>query len=324
MCSTLHSYLTTMERKSFFKALGLIAAGNFLPNTIKAEVTAPLINSAPNRVLRIAHLTDTHISNDETAKQGFVKCLHHIQNMQDKPDLIINGGDAIEDALYRTKPDVKKQWGLWHSILKNESGIKVYNTLGNHDIWGLYTEKRDFLYGKKFAEEMLHLDNTFSSVDINGWHIVFLDSTQKKSNGLWYTAKLGEEQTDWLEHDLQSVSPETPVMVVSHIPILAANIFLDDVKQRFGKFHVPGSWVHTDVKSIVGIFNKHKNVKLCLSGHIHLQDRVEYNGVTYCCNGAVAGDWWDNEYYHETRAGFGLVDLFADGSFRNEYVSYHA
>ena len=320
----MHGQSITMERKSFLKALGLVAAGNFLPNSTKAEVTAPIIQIPAHRVLRIAHLTDTHISNNENAKKGFVKCLHHIQNMKDKPDIIINGGDAIEDALYKTKPDVKKQWGLWHSILKNESSLKVHNTLGNHDIWGLYTEKKDFLYGKKFAQEMMQLDNTFSSIDINGWHIVFLDSTQKKSNGLWYTAKLGEEQTDWLERDLKIVAPQTPIMVVSHIPILAANIFLDDVKQRFGKFHIPGSWMHTDVKNIVSIFNKYENVKLCLSGHIHLQDRVEYNGVTYCCNGAVAGDWWDNEYYHETRAGFGLVDLFADGSFKNEYVSYHA
>lgn len=311
-----------MERKSFFKALGLIAAGNFLPNTIKAEVAAPLINSEPKRVMRIAHITDIHISKDKTAIDGFTKCLHYIQNMQDTPDMIINGGDAIEDALLRTKSAVRNQWNLWHDILKNENSLSTYHTIGNHDVWGLYSEKRDFLYGKKFAQEMLELDGTYRSIDANGWHIIFLDSTQKKANGLWYTAKLGEEQMDWLKNDLAAVNMATPVLVVSHIPILCANVFLDDVKQRFGKFHIPGSWMHNDVKEIMQIFNRHKNVKLCLSGHIHLQDKVQYNGVTFCCNGAVAGDWWRNEYYHETKAGFGVVNLFDDGSFTNEYIHY--
>ena len=304
------------------RSLGLLAAGNLVAGAVQSNTVSVDAPKGPQRVLRIAHLTDVHISENKDAVKGFEKCLHYIQNMPDAPDYIINGGDAIEDALFRTKPDVKKQWGLWHGILKSECGIQVHNTLGNHDIWGLYTEKRDFLYGKKFAQEMMHMDNTFRSVDINGWHIIFLDSTQKKSNGLWYTAKLGEEQMDWLERDLAATDAKTPVMIVSHIPILCANIFLDEVKQRFGKFHIPGSWMHNDVKDIVALFNRHDNVKLCLSGHIHLQDRVEYNGVNYFCNGAVSGDWWKNTFYHETKAGFAMVDLYDDGSFKNTYTHY--
>ncbi|MBK7443549.1 MAG: metallophosphoesterase [Bacteroidetes bacterium] len=311
-----------MERKQFLKALGLIGAGSILPGQIKANRIDLPVKPDKQRVLRIAHITDIHIADHKAASKGFAKCLHSIQNMEDAPDFIINGGDAIEDALFRTKPDVNKQWALWHAILKNECSLKIKNTLGNHDIWGLYTEKKDFLYGKKFAQEKLHLDKTYYSFDANGWHFIFLDSTQKKSNGLWYTAKLGAEQMEWLENDLASIAPSTPVLVVSHIPILCANVFLDDVKQRFGKFQIPGSWMHNDVKEIVALFNKYKNVKLCVSEHIHLQDKVEYNGITFCCNGAVSGDWWKNEYYHETRAGYAVIDLFNDGSFLNIYVSY--
>lgn len=37
------------------------------------------------------------------------------------------------------------------------------------------------------------------------------------------------------------------------------------------------------------VFNQYKNVKLAVSGHIHLTDRVNNNGVSYCCNGAILG-----------------------------------
>ncbi len=70
-----------------------------------------------------------------------------------------------------------------------------------------------------------------------------------------------------------------------------------------------------------GGFNQHKNVKLAVSGHIHLTDRVDYNGVSYCCNGAVSGRWWFGKYQH-TEAGYAIIDLYDDGSFTNTYVSY--
>jgi len=50
--------------------------------------------------------------------------------------------------------------------------------------------------------------------------------------------------------------------------------------------------MHVDAAKIKDLFAKHKNVKLCLSGHLHLVDRVDYNGVTYLCDGAVCGGWW--------------------------------
>jgi hypothetical protein len=126
----------------------------------------------------------------------------------------------------------------------------------------------------------------------------------------------------WLASDLAGVNPATPVMIVSHIPILSASVFLDDYKIRSGKFNIPGSWMHTDVKEIMQLFSRHQNVKIYLSGHIHMFDHVEYNNISFYCNGAVSGDWWKNMTYHETQAGYAIVDLYNDGSFTNQYLSY--
>jgi 3',5'-cyclic-AMP phosphodiesterase len=79
--------------------------------------------------------------------------------------------------------------------------------------------------------------------------------------------------------------------------------------------------MHADARRIKDLFLKHPNVKLCLSGHIHLRDSLEYNGVTYACNGAVCGNWWQGNY-QETKPGYAIVDLWNDGTHKIEYVTY--
>jgi hypothetical protein len=68
-------------------------------------------------------------------------------------------------------------------------------------------------------------------------------------------------------------------------------------------------------------------VRLCLSGHMHLLDRVEVDGVTFVCGGAVSGGWWRGPHEpKETAArcpnGYGLVTLRPDGSFTHEYRDF--
>ena len=308
-----------MHRRNWLKGWGATALLSAVPSV---KVFSSPASAAPKRVLRIAHLTDIHLQHGKEAPQGLTDCLHHLQSLHPAPDFIFNGGDTIDDALMHTKEHVKGEWDLWDSILKNECDIPVEHCIGNHDVWGLPTAKFDSLYGKKFALERMQLDHSYRSFDKNGWHFIVLDSTHEKKNGIWYTAKLGDEQTEWLAADLASVSENTPVLILSHIPILTATVFLDDYQIRNGKFELPGGWMHTDVKEIMNILHAHPNVKLCISGHIHLADHVVYNGIHFYCNGAVAGDWWKNEYYHETRAGYAVIDLFDDGSFTNQYQSY--
>ena len=48
-------------------------------------------------------------------------------------------------------------------------------------------------------------------------------------------------------------------------------------------------------------------------------DVTEYLGVSYVCNGAVSGGWWGGNY-QEFGPGYTIIDLFADGTFRNTYT----
>jgi len=110
-----------------------------------------------------------------------------------------------------------------------------------------------------------------------------------------------------------------PVLVMSHIPILTALLMIED--NIVNKWTMLGGDMHTDTAKIIDLFYEYPNVKLCLSGHLHMRDKVVYNNVTYLCNGAVSGAWWKGQR-RETAPGYGVIDLFADGRFEESYVPY--
>ncbi len=128
---------------------------------------------------------------------------------------------------------------------------------------------------------------------------------------------------DWFKADLAATPTTTPIVIVTHVPIIsAANFFDHSDKPELGPdITVKRTRMHVDHREFDALFQKHRNVKLCLSGHLHQLDKVEYNGVTYICDGAVCGDKWNGPRKH-TPEGYGLVDLYADGTFSHQYVAY--
>lgn len=291
-----------------------------------------LVNMIPNparkRTLRIAHLTDIHVQPEKGAPDGMQAAIAHALSQKEKPNLMITGGDLIMDALGATKERTKAQWDIYQRVIRENVKIPVRHTIGNHDVWGWgdrakYSSESKF--GKVWACETLEMAKLYYSFDQAGWHIVVLDSTHPVMKdgavGNGYTARLDEEQFEWLKSDLAGTPKKTPILVVTHIPIIAVCSMFDGENEKTGNWVIPGAWMHIDARRIKDLFKAHPNVKLCISGHEHLLDQVVYNSVTYFCNGAVSGGWWGGDY-HECTYGYTLVDLFDDGSFENRYVPY--
>ena len=90
-----------------------------------------------------------------------------------------------------------------------------------------------------------------------------------------------------------------------------------------GMIETTGGLQHLDLGKIHTLFKKYPNVKLCLSGHLHVIDRVDYFGVSYLSNPAVCGNWW-KPTPHLDRFGemYTTLDLFKDGTFDVQYVDY--
>lgn len=303
-----------MKRRSVLKSLtGL--GGLLLAPAI--GITAPL--TTKTKVMRIAHLTDIHLKDHFDAPKRFAKCLHHVQQQYPKPELILNGGDIVYDMNKEQLTTINAQWKLVQELMKQECNIPVQYCLGNHDIWWNENNKGQAIYGKQYSMDQLKLSSPYYSFKKNGWKFIILDSVHLDIDGTWYIGKLGEAQFTWLENELKNTPADVPVLVMSHIPILTATLMVED--NIVNKWEMLGGDMHTDTAKIIKLFYQHPNVKLCLSGHIHLRDKVVYNGVTYICNGAVSGAWWEGNK-RETAPGYGLIDLYSDGTFEEQYVNY--
>jgi len=300
-----------MQRRKALRNIG----GLLLLPTISNAIT--VADQKP--VLRVAHITDIHLKNDLDAPKKFTQCLHHLQQQSPKVNLVLNGGDMVFDMNKEQIGTINDQWKLFMDTVKKESNIQTQYCLGNHDIWWNEDSKADAFYGKKYSMDKLELAKPYYSFIKAGWKFIVLDSTHLDIDNTWYIGKLGEEQFNWLAEELKATPKETPVLVMSHIPILTALLMIED--DIVNKWTMLGGDMHTDTAKIINLFYQHPNVKLCLSGHLHMRDKVIYNGVTYLCNGAVSGAWWKGNR-RETAPGYGLIDLFADGTFEESYVNY--
>jgi Icc protein len=291
-------------------------------------------SAAPTRKrqLRIAHLTDIHIQPELEAARGLESCFVHVQSLsdrgQDSADMILTGGDTIMDSLAAGMDRTKLQWSLWNKARKDHCSLDIKSIIGNHDVWGWDNPKAgtngdEPLYGKKWACDEFGREKPWESFDRGGWHIVLLDSTFPFKQS--YIGKLDDTQWDWLERDVASVPASTPILLASHIPILSVHPVASTkaVAGPDGRpdIEVVGNLIHTDFDRFQKLFIKHRNVKACISGHLHIVEQIDYGGVRYVCNGAVSAGWWRG-LHRGTDFGYSLVDLYDDGTVESTYVTY--
>ncbi len=319
--------MNPLTRRTFLGGAGALALGTAFSPAAVAAAPAAAPTAARRRVLRVAHLTDLHVLPDLHAPEGMAAALRHAQAAG--PDLLFFGGDLVMDSLKTEKEKVLGYWDVWDRVFAAEVKTPYQLCLGNHDIlgWAIHDQPgvaSDPDYGKALALKRLGMRQRYYSFDQAGWHFVVLDSMQQDfGNKHGYTARLDDEQFAWLGRDLAATPAATPVCVLSHIPLLSVCVFFDDDLESTGSWVVPGAWAHIDARRIKDLFHRHPNVKVCLSGHVHLVDDITYLGVRYLCNGAVSGGWWKGKY-QEFGPAYALVDFYDDGSVENQLVSYQA
>ncbi len=307
-----------MKRKTFLQTSVAVIGSSLLPSISFAE-------EVKTKTIRFAHITDIHVKPGIIPETGMAKALQHVQQLRSKVDFIINGGDSIMDALEADKQKTQIQWELFKNILQKENSLPIYHTIGNHDIWGWFIKndrpESDRLYGKVWAVEMLEMKKRYYSFAKGNWHFIVLDSTQLNPAG-GYIGKLDAEQLDWLQQELKNVPSEKFICIVSHIPILSicSGLFFDKTETN-GDLLIKRNLMHTDFLELKKIFLPYPNIKVSISGHIHLQDEVEYLGIKYFCNGAVSGNWW-NGSFQEFAPAYAVMELSNDGKVKRTMMKY--
>ena len=296
-------------------AAGFLGLSKFVGNEIQA---AP----ASGNGFKFAFLTDIHVSSKLRSAEGLRMCVESVNKLPAETAFVLTGGDLIMDALAVDAAEVREQWAIFDDCMKNLR-LPVHHTIGNHDIGGWspknLMQRSDAEYGKDLFASKFGKGRTYRSFDHQGWHFVILDSIQFDEATQEYYGWIDDAQLAWLEADLQLAGPQTPVIVVTHIPFFSvwAQVHGDPRKGENPKSLVNNA---STVRKLLGKYN----VKLVLSGHGHLCERIElahFNRTTYIQGGAVCGLWWKGKVSGSPE-GYGVVTCKPDGNFEYEYRDY--
>ena len=303
-------------------AAGVGAALGGMPSltragTADAGTTQPVPPTPPG-AFRIAHLTDMHVDPSRRGDAGFALALRSLEAY--RPSLILTGGDHVMDASGQEKHQAVAWYDAYEKTLAENTQLPTFPCIGNHDVYGWTTKTAspaDKDFGKAMALDRLKLKQRYYSFDRGGWHFVILDNIMRREP--LYYGNLDAEQTEWLKADL--AANKLPAVVMTHIPLLSITSMFDGGKKSEGNaYSTSDANMHHNVRPLLKLLAANR-VKLCLSGHMHQVDQVEYLGITFCCNGAVCGNWWTGPHL-EFPEGYGIVDLYPDGTFENHYVTY--
>jgi len=286
---------------------------SYLLVTLFFILTINYLHAQSNKKFRFIFMTDIHITDQNHAAEGFQKAIDKAESLN--PDFIVTGGDLIMDALSQQYSRADSLYNLYTG-LKKRFTHSVYDCMGNHEIWAwdknLKVDTTLAEYGKGMYTK--RIKPAYYSVNLNGWHFIFLSSVQRDYGGLYF-GNIDENQIKWLQNDLSKIDTKTPIAIVTHIPLMTLQAqFYNGSLAANNKGDVV-----TNAKDVLKLCNGY-NLKLVLQGHLHYYEKMEISGINFITGGAVCGSWWKGPY-SGTQEGFVVVD--ADGEKLNaSYFDY--
>lgn len=198
----------------------------------------------------VLQLTDCHLYADPS--QGLLgintlstldQVISHTQQTLGTPDLVIATGDLVHDA---SDAAYKRLRSRLVSL-----GAPAYCLPGNHDT----PEK---------LHRFLNQDNvhTTFSVQLNGWSLIFLDSTIPGETAGY----LKQEQLELLEDELTRHADQHTLICLHHQPVSVGSQWIDSIGLN-----------NTD--SLLSILDRHPQVKGVVCGHIHQKFEGKHRSI---------------------------------------------
>ncbi|MCE5179011.1 MAG: metallophosphoesterase [Proteiniphilum sp.] len=256
-----------------------------------------------------AFLTDVHLNanNFDVSSKGLRQALEHAKSKE--VDFVIFGGDLVDLDGLQPQDSLKADSLLsaFKSII-DESGIEAYFTIGNHDRFYTYRNKTDSSGFELFSK---HLGDTYFSFDRQGVHFVVLNSVQIDDSTRNY--HVGPEQIEWLKADLSKLSPQTPLVVSTHVPF--QSLYYPAVEGV-----VRNADMFSNFKEVWDLLLGH-DLKIILQGHQHLHEELLVNDTYFVTGGAVSAAWWSGPLLN-TEEGYILVSMDEEQNFSWEYMDY--
>lgn len=258
-------------------------------------------------------MSDIHYTQKFDAPKGFQMLVDTLNQLN--PDLVMVGGDIIYDALRVTE---KELMGNTNAYLKAASKIKapLYYAVGNHEVFELYQKNADtsgLLFGKRYYEK--YFGRRYYSFNHKGWHFMVLDNIYITPDRK-YIGKIDSVQLNWIKEDLKTVSGETPIVIMMHLPLITT------LSQWYGG----GTNANDDKVAAVDSHRllrlfESKNLRLVLQGHLHYFEALNIlNKTTVITAPSVSGKWWRGKQ-HEVEEGFIRINVDGD-KVDYEYIDF--
>jgi 3',5'-cyclic AMP phosphodiesterase CpdA len=303
--------INAMTRRDF---LGRLVAGlALLAGGCSNKIRWP-IHSSDGGSLRLVFYTDVHARLEWNTPLAMERAANAIN--AGNADLVITGGDLITEGFESSAARVLPRW---EAYMRRHRAIKadLYPVIGNHDLVAAIPKDRTPAAKDPRAIYLarMGLDQTYYSFNAAGYHFVILDSIQVTGDEYQYQGIIWPAELEWMKQDLANVPPGTPIVLITHIPLLTA--FYAAVKGA--TFAPPKNRAVVNNRDVLKVLENH-NVILVLQGHLHIKELIKWRDTSFIVGGAVCAKWWRGAWYG-TEEGFNIITL-AGNHVEWEYIDY--
>lgn len=258
-------------------------AGIFAPSATSFFGLGGVAEAAKKSVkpFNFAVLTDAHLYDIDDHKFDNIleKAVSDVNSLKDKPDFVLYGGDLGQSG--------KKEELVKGKKILDKLKIPYHIIPGEHDYY-LDMGKE---WRRLFGDEQWSFDH--NGVHFIGMNSILVDDfwtmkelTPKERMGLMEELEchrcglwgVGEKQLEWLAKDVKNLSPDTPVVIMTHSPLW-------DYYPRW-------NFQTKDAPQIREILRKFDKV-IALHGHVH---QVVYNKIGNISSAGLLSTSWPWPY----------------------------
>jgi len=251
-----------IDRRGFLKCMGWVGTavvcsiyGGRLSSRALGDVLANP-GSIAGAELTFVQISDTHIGFHKPANTNvistFQEAITRINALPKAPEFMLHTGDLS----HLSQAD---EFDTVEQMLKTAKTSKVFYVPGEHDI----LSDNGAQYLNRFGKGTQ--GHGWYSFDQKGVHFIGLVNVfgkAEQSLGI-----LGQDQLDWLQKDLASLSTSTPIVVFAHVPLwevypqwgwgTSDGAKALDLLKRFGSVTVLNGHIHQSMQKIEGNMTFH-------------------------------------------------------------------
>lgn len=261
-----------------------------------------------NQTFSFGFLSDTQIKNasGQVRANELSKAVSEIQTMY-PISLIVNAGDIVQHG------GLESEWtNFFKTASVYLSGSYLMAAVGNHEYYESPSQDKAPPQFLKYMRTNQSSDLGYMQLDLGRVNLLMLNS-----NFPFMSPEKVKEQWDWLEDKLAtSEALNKPVIVIMHHSAFSSS--LEHVREIPTKLRA----------EFIPIIEKHKNVKMVISGHLHMYERSQKDGITYLIAGPSGGInnviSYPNQYRQFIKALTTTFSVFNVGSDSLEVLTYDA